>query len=504
MRSHACIVLLLAIVLVVAPTSVAYKGSKLARGSIDSFTLTDQFGQPYAFDSDSEGVVVVSFIFTRCQDVCPVITQLLKSTQLELSQRQQEDVTFVSITVDPEYDSPDVLQQYTETHGVSWPHLTGTKEQLEPVWATFGLVVQTSVIQAHTKLYDPAESSLTVIDTNNSSQQHMFSMDIELATQWLAEEKGWLLNTSSQAESFLLHSINGVTAPEGEAWQLQIWNETAQQWMSMQAPYAKSNALEHPHLAWILSSANNTSLPIPPQEVAFSMSVSWPNATVETSTLREITGFHLTQGALTTADIEVEIDDSSYGHYLTSIDHQSAPSDYSWWWNLYLWNESTSEWDSSNIGMDDVQEPHHLLWAPSYLNSTSFPPPTDEIVSSDCNQHGWLMGSGSSQHCMCDTGYGWNGEDRLSCVLETTEEYMVGHSTITYILNVKREPIVAWAGDDWYPEDVAADIRELLEKEQLGGFTTQNTPSLSFIALCASIAVSTVVTYRKFNHKPLR
>ena len=82
---------------------------------------------------------------------------------------------------------------------------------------------------------------------------------------------------------------------------------------------------------------------------------------------------------------------------------------------------------------------------------------------------------------MCDAGYGWDDGDRLTCVPETTEDYTVGHSTITYILNAKREPVVAWTGDSWKVSDFAADIRELLELEQLGGYETEITPSLSFL-----------------------
>jgi len=52
----------------------AYKGSQLSRGPVDGFQLTDQANEPYSFDFDSEGVVVASFIFTRCPDVCPVLT----------------------------------------------------------------------------------------------------------------------------------------------------------------------------------------------------------------------------------------------------------------------------------------------------------------------------------------------------------------------------------------------------------------------------------------------
>ena len=84
----------------------------------------------------------------------------------------------------------------------------------------------------------------------------------------------------------------------------------------------------------------------------------------------------------------------------------------------------------------------------------------------------------------------------MSCVPETSEEYNVGHSTITYILNDDLEPTVAWTGDAWRVEDFTADVRELLEKEQLGGYEAGLIPALpfamTFSALLAAFALAGV------------
>ena len=99
--------------LLLAPAS-AYMGKQLARGPVDSFTLTDQSGESYTFGTDTEGVAVVTFMFTRCPDVCPVLTQKLVEVEAEMTQEEREDVTFLSISVDPEYDSPEALKEYSE------------------------------------------------------------------------------------------------------------------------------------------------------------------------------------------------------------------------------------------------------------------------------------------------------------------------------------------------------------------------------------------------------
>ena len=68
----------------------------------------------------------------------------------------------------------------------------------------------------------------------------------------------------------------------------------------------------------------------------------------------------------------------------------------------------------------------------------------------------------------------------------------MGHSTITYILNDDLEPTVDWTGDNWQVEDFTADVRQLLEEEQLGGHSSQLIPFLPMTMLVATLAMATV------------
>jgi cytochrome oxidase Cu insertion factor (SCO1/SenC/PrrC family) len=487
-------------VLMLVPSASGYIGSQLSRGPVESFTLTDQNGDEYSLLNDSDGVVVVSFIFTRCPDVCPVLTQQLTSVEMQLSERELEDVSFISITVDPKHDTPEALNEYAERHGAAWPHLTGTSEKLSDVWATFGVVVQESVIEAHVMDYQPGESSLTVVDTNNNSTHHMFSNSGWTATAYAAEEAGWTLNTSTSQYGRMLHGINGYDSPEDWSWywELNVWNSTSDSWEASAVGMDDLDVLESPHLAWMPSNMNRSQLPSVPNDTVSSTSVLWPNGTNTTTGISDYTAYHLTSGALDAAQREVVIDDSTYGHYLSSIDNVSAPEDYSWWWNLYNWNESSEVWETSNVGMDDLSEPLHIAWAPSYVNETDIPSPTASDESDEvCNGHGWHMGSGSNKHCMCDTNYTWAEDDMLSCVPEVVEDYTVGHSTVTYIMNSNLEPVVAWTGDNWRAEDFASDIQELLEKEEQGGYETEVTPSLSLVLTTLGLCAAAVAITRR-------
>ena len=493
-NNHVVAVLLIALLL--TGTAAAYKGKQLNREPIEDVVLTDQNGETYTFATDAKGVVVVSFIFTQCPDVCPVLTQSLIEVESALTEDERADVTFVSISVDPKRDTPDILKEYSERMGASWPHLTGTQEELQPVWDAFALVVQENVIDVHVAEYQPGEASVTVVDANNESSQHMFAWSGWTATKTNGEAAGWTFNTSVSEWGRMLHGINGVDSPSDWSWywELNVWNETSTAWEASSVGMDDLDATAHPHLAWMPSDGNRSKVPAPNASHASSTTVMWPNGTTAQQGFETYNAYHLTEGALEAAGLNRTIENSAYGHYLSSLDDHAGPDDYSWWWNLYAWNDAEAAWTSSNVGMDDFAEPHHIAWAPSYVNASDIASPAAQESDTEtaCNGHGWEMGSGSGKHCMCDEGYTWDGDDRLSCVPETTEDYNVGHSTITYILNDDLEPTVAWTGDNWQVEDFTADVRQLLEEEQLGGHSSQLIPFLPMTMLVATLAMATV------------
>lgn len=100
-------------------------------GAVPPFSLTDRTGRPVRL-SDLEGKVwVVDFIFTTCPGPCPVMTSQMKRLQDELKGNPR--VRLVSITVDPETDTPAVLSKYAAAVGGDperWFFLTGPKNEI--------------------------------------------------------------------------------------------------------------------------------------------------------------------------------------------------------------------------------------------------------------------------------------------------------------------------------------------------------------------------------------
>jgi len=112
--------------------------------SIEAFRLTDQNGQRFEFSKVRGKVAVVGFAYTTCPDVCPLITGAMRQVQIDLSQRERENSYFLTVTTDPEIDSPPVLAAYARRYGAElsgWSFLTGDRATLEPVWKSFGVGV---------------------------------------------------------------------------------------------------------------------------------------------------------------------------------------------------------------------------------------------------------------------------------------------------------------------------------------------------------------------------
>jgi protein SCO1/2/putative membrane protein len=94
---------------------------------LGAFELVERSGRQISEADFADRVCIVSFIFTRCQLSCPRITSVMKSLQARL---EGSDVLLVSLSVDPEHDTPQVLAEYArrfEAEPERWWFLTGSR-----------------------------------------------------------------------------------------------------------------------------------------------------------------------------------------------------------------------------------------------------------------------------------------------------------------------------------------------------------------------------------------
>jgi protein SCO1/2 len=106
------------------------------------FALTSQDGAEVRLADFRGKVVAVTFIFTMCTLTCPVLTPMMSFVQDRLGPDFGEKIAFVSITVDPERDTPEVLKEYAQAFGANlagWAFLTGAPAAIRDVTRRYGV-----------------------------------------------------------------------------------------------------------------------------------------------------------------------------------------------------------------------------------------------------------------------------------------------------------------------------------------------------------------------------
>jgi len=123
--------------------SAAGGGNGLPRiGPAPEFTLTAQDGRQLSLSDLRGKVLAINFIYATCADTCPMLTAKMARIQDRLGGDFGSKVYFLSVTVDPDRDTPTVLNQYAKRHGANsagWAFLTGTREEIREVAKKYGI-----------------------------------------------------------------------------------------------------------------------------------------------------------------------------------------------------------------------------------------------------------------------------------------------------------------------------------------------------------------------------
>jgi protein SCO1 len=99
-------------------------------GTVPPFELVNQEGKPFGFAQLAGKIWIADFIFTTCPGPCPIISTRMSELQKPLA---KTDIRFVSFTVDPEKDTPEVLRAYAEKLHAQpnrWDFLTGSRDAI--------------------------------------------------------------------------------------------------------------------------------------------------------------------------------------------------------------------------------------------------------------------------------------------------------------------------------------------------------------------------------------
>jgi protein SCO1/2 len=119
-------------------------GRRVVKVAVPDFKLKDQEGKPFDFAKARGKLVLVTFIYTTCTDVCPLLTAKFAAIQRTLEARKNHDYLLLSITTDPETDTSSTLRDYGDRYKADfshWSFLTGSRAELSKVWKDFGVHV---------------------------------------------------------------------------------------------------------------------------------------------------------------------------------------------------------------------------------------------------------------------------------------------------------------------------------------------------------------------------
>jgi protein SCO1/2 len=107
--------------------------------------LEDSRGHEVDIDRFRGEAVLVTFIYSNCPDVCPLIVGNLRTAQSELGP-DAKDLQVIAVSADPEGDTPRAVNTFLRERGMTgrMKYLVGSRPQLEKVWSDWGIVSRTS------------------------------------------------------------------------------------------------------------------------------------------------------------------------------------------------------------------------------------------------------------------------------------------------------------------------------------------------------------------------
>jgi protein SCO1 len=146
------------------------------------FTLTDQSGQKVSMADQRGKLVLLTFLYTNCPDICPLITQNLNQALQMLGAKRE--VCVLAISVDPEGDTPKAVEAYAQAHHLlpEFHYLIGSRPELTEVWKDYDVAAVASDPElvdhtAYTMLVDRSGEGRVVYDASVKAKDVVHDVD---------------------------------------------------------------------------------------------------------------------------------------------------------------------------------------------------------------------------------------------------------------------------------------------------------------------------------------
>lgn len=256
------------------------------------------------------------------------------------------------------------------------------------------------------------------------------------------DQAGIALNGSGGQWGHFVNGIGGVDSPADWSWWwgLHVWNASNSTWDESPTGIDGIEMTDSTHIAWAASSANTSDLPAP-MDGHHSVDVLYPNGTHERAMLSaNVSGWDTLLGATADADLTMNASDGQWGHFVNGFNGTDSPSDWSWWWSMLFWNATSMAWEESPVGLDDLRmmvDTDHIAFAASNANLSQLPAPV-AMPHDDEEDHGEME----------------------------EEMYLVGHNTVTFIIDLDGNKRIVFSGSDWDPALFAEDLEHLIHHDR--------------------------------------
>ena len=150
-------------------------------GPVPDFSLTERNGSAVSLAQLRGKIWIADFIYTTCTDTCPLQTAMMAKLQQEYA--GNPEIQFVSFTVDPERDTPEVLGHYADKHQADptrWYFLTGQREQMiRLIQEGFHLAVAAAPMEADQGGMIPHSPRFVLVDQEARIRGYYDSRELE-------------------------------------------------------------------------------------------------------------------------------------------------------------------------------------------------------------------------------------------------------------------------------------------------------------------------------------
>ena len=182
---------------------------KLRKRYFPNFELTTHEGKKVRFYDDliKDKIVVINFMYAKCEGICMPITMNLKKVQSLLGDRVGRDIFMYSVTLKPEEDSPRALKQYVRAHRIKpgWTFLTGKPDEIDTLRRKLGFK------DGKAKLDKDLTNHVGMVKYGNEARQWWAMFPGRANPPWIVESILWMDGPNAKENHDAGHLI---TKPE--------------------------------------------------------------------------------------------------------------------------------------------------------------------------------------------------------------------------------------------------------------------------------------------------